>query len=34
MKVQRNFPRRSYDVQAYGNLTQADLAFMPESPGN
>jgi len=32
MKVQRSFPRRSYDIQSYGDVTQADLAFMPESP--
>lgn len=33
MKPVRTFPRRSYDIQAYGDLTQADLAFFPESPG-
>lgn len=29
-KPQRNFARRSYDIQNYGELVQADLAFMFE----
>ena len=32
MRPVRTFPRRSYDIEAYGDLTQADLAFFPESP--
>jgi hypothetical protein len=32
-KPQRNFDRRSYDIQNYGELVQADLAFMFEFNG-
>ena len=32
-KPHRNFDRRSYDIQNYGELVQADLAFMFEFDG-
>ena len=33
MKPIRNFPRRSYDVQSYGNLCQMDLCEMKNFQG-